>query len=181
VTINVADIRETIVDAVADLSAAGEMPTRMSVAHVIFIEWGVALDQMRIGREMEALAGQHRIRQIRAASGRRAAVYALSEDEMRSRGIDVPADDVTAPDFKPGYPSMGGKIGPAWQAMWLRMADGAWHDAVDLGGVGAEAGDCLPGTARNLLFPAAKEGLVEVEARYDEGTRRWRSWYRRPR
>lgn len=71
-----------------------------------------------------------------------------------------------APDFGPGYPSAGERIGPAWQATWDRMADGQWHKGMDLGAEIAERFDLTTKTVQMLLGKAAKIGLIERETRF---------------
>lgn len=112
------------------------------------------------------LAGQ--LHEIRPRAGARPALYSLEKPT-----------DSDAPDFRPGFPSAGEQIGPAWRAMWEAMADGEWHDPVDLAGIGAEAGGCLPVTARNLLYPAVGGGHLEADVRYNAERHRWCTWYRR--
>lgn len=85
-----------------------------------------------------------------------------------------------APDWSPRYPSGGEQIGPSWQAMWDAMASGEWIDVLDLVRVGEAARGCATATVRTLLFAAARARHIEPEARFDERSRRWRMWYRRP-
>ncbi len=85
-----------------------------------------------------------------------------------------------APDWGQRYPSGGELIGPAWQRQWDAMRDGEWHDCNELVAAAVEASTCSATTARRLLFAAAKERLIEPEARQDDETHRWRIWYRRP-
>lgn len=84
-----------------------------------------------------------------------------------------------APDFNRNYPSAGKTIGPAWRAMWARLLDDEWHEAKGLATHGAEVAGCAFGTARTLLYAAAQHGHITSESRFDETSRRWRTWYRR--
>lgn len=120
--------------------------------------------------ELDQLCEDGRLWRLRSSSGPRPALYALN-----------PADSLpdAAPDWVPGFPSSGELIGPAWRAIWAALAGGDWLDSRDLGMIGARAGGCREGTARNLLFPAVKAGFIEADARLDESTHRWRTWYRR--
>lgn len=85
----------------------------------------------------------------------------------------------TAPDWARGYPSKGERIGPAWRAMWAALGDDGWHDSKALAMAGELAGGCAHKTARNLLFAAARAGLLDAESRQDEMSKRWRTWFRR--
>lgn len=85
----------------------------------------------------------------------------------------------TAPDWSRGYPSRGKTIGPAWRAMWRSLDDGEWHDGRALKLAGTLAGGCTEKTARNLLFAAARAGLLDTDARQDDASNRWRTWFRR--
>ena len=85
-----------------------------------------------------------------------------------------------APDWGPCYPSGGEQIGPTWQALWEAMASGEWFDVRELLATGQAVRGCAELTVRNLLYAAAKARHIEPEARLDEGTHRWRMWYRRP-
>lgn len=120
--------------------------------------------------ELGTLRREGKLWQVRQKRGAMPALYS-TERPVRS--------EVEAPDFADGFPSGGTQIGPAWRAIWAVLADGEWHDAFDLGAVGADAGGCLPKTARNLLYPAVKCGYVEPDQRFDATRNRWRSWYRR--
>lgn len=167
-----AEVRRLIVESAEWITEQGR--PRFSRADIVgAMPRGVS--PMVLAYELEGLRLSDKIRRIRESSGPRPALYALPRvaDAIES------ADGLIAPDFKPGFPSTGEKIGPAWAAMWGAMADGDWHDAFELAAVGAGLGGVLPGSARNLLFPAAQAGLVEPEARYDEAAKRWRTWYRR--
>jgi hypothetical protein len=63
-----------------------------------------------------------------------------------------------APDFTPGYPSGGDRIGPAWSAMWADLADGRWHDRTKLA-PGAPIG---AKTRKALSTRAVAAGLLDV-------------------
>jgi len=84
-----------------------------------------------------------------------------------------------APDFSKNYPSAGKVIGPAWRSMWEKLSDGEWHEALALAVAGSHAGGCKASTARTLLYAAAQHGHLVSESRFDETSRRWRTWYRR--
>lgn len=163
-----ADVRKRIMRAANHLAEEGRPFRQAQIVEAM----GRSVSPSVLAYELEELRQAGELRRVRVKAGRRAALYATPEM------IDNPGEHVV-PDFAPGFPSAGKQIGPAWAAMWHAMADREWHDAIDLAGTGAEAGGCLPGTARNLLFPAAKRGLIEPEARFDESAKRWRSWYRR--
>jgi hypothetical protein len=85
-----------------------------------------------------------------------------------------------APDWDRNYPSGGLLIGPTWQALWEALADREWHDVRELLQIGMDARGCAEATVRNQLLAAAKARLIEPEARFDDESRRWRMWYRRP-
>lgn len=63
--------------------------------------------------------------------------------------------------------------------MWAALADDDWHDSKALAMAGELAGGCSDKTARNLLFAAARAGLLDTDARQDETSNRWRTWFRR--
>lgn len=67
-----------------------------------------------------------------------------------------------APDFNPGYPSTGERIGPAWRAAWLLLSDERWHSSADLRAVMMPAGPVVAGTAMNLLGQAARKKLIKA-------------------
>lgn len=163
-----AETRRMIMESVRWLVADGR---RAVTRDQIVTHLGRGVSPRVFAHELRELCIAGRLKVVRESSGARPALYEAPE-------MTTPDDD-RAPDWKPGYPSTGERIGPAWAAMWAAMPDGEWVDAFDLAIVGAEAGGILPGTARNLLFPAAQHGLVEPEARYDEAVKRWRTWYRR--
>lgn len=162
-----ADVRRRIMESAQELTGRGER-TFARPALLANMERGVRPNVF--SDELAELRIAGRLFEVRPKSGARPALYSLEPPKIDPGG---------APDFKPGFPSAGAMIGPAWRAMWAAMADGEWHDPFDLGGIGAEAGGCRPLTARNLLYPATKGGYVEAEARYDESRARWRIWYRR--
>lgn len=163
-----ANVRDLILDSAKHLTAAGS-PMFTRTAIVAALARGVR--PAVLVEELSALCRAEQLFEVRPSAGRRPALYSLTRPTL-SEG--------DAPDFGTiGYPSQGTQIGPAWRAMWSCMADGEWHDAFDLAGVGAEAGGCLPATARALLYQAVKAGHVEADSRFDEERSRWRSWYRR--
>ena len=84
-----------------------------------------------------------------------------------------------APDWSRNYPSAGERIGPAWRAMWAALGDDEWHDSKALAMAGELAGGCAHKTARNLLFAAARAGILDADSRQDETSNRWRTWFRR--
>jgi hypothetical protein len=166
-TIIRADVRRLIMDAAAHLAGAGDGTfTRPALVAAM----ARSVSPRVFAYELGSLRRDGQLWEVRPSAGARAAVYALERPKMSA------AD---APDFSPGFPSSGEMIGPAWRAMWAFMADGRWHDTFDVAAVGADAGGCLPGTARNLLYPAVKHGYVEADMRFDATRKRWRSWYRR--
>jgi hypothetical protein len=80
-----------------------------------------------------------------------------------------------APDITPGYPSAGTRVGPAWNDLWQRLADGEWHGWLALTTDVAAAHDIQPKTAESLLYAARKSGLIEKHVAKD----RKRSYVRR--
>lgn len=73
-----------------------------------------------------------------------------------------------APDFAPGYPSGGARIGPAWCAVWtyLQRTPGAWWCADEIAGLPNVARHGLvPKTITGLLQQARRAGLLDVEYR----------------
>ena len=69
-----------------------------------------------------------------------------------------------APDFQPGYPSLGARIGPAWSAVWDHMADGRWRQGQQI--AQDVKGDLAAKTITNLLSKAASLGLLQRRTRY---------------
>lgn len=161
-----ADVRSRIMDAARVLAESGR-PFRQAEIRATMTR---SVTPRVFAFELEELRQAGHLRRVRDKTGPRPALYVLGSEPETEQG---------APDWKPGFPSMGESIGPAWAAMWGELADGEWHDAFDLAGAGADAGGCLPGTARNLLYPATKAGFIEADSRYDEAISRWRTWYRR--
>lgn len=93
-----------------------------------------------------------------------------------------------APDFTPGYPSKGERIGPAWIFAWNLLAPGEWQRGSDIAArVGGSTG-LAASTVKNLLRSAAKAGHLEAELRFSGKVGGYRSnaaavrsaWYRRP-
>lgn len=86
-----------------------------------------------------------------------------------------------APDFGPGYPSRGEKIGPAWRRVWAALADGNWHQGVELAQRCADG--LAPKTVQNLLWQAQRRHVLEREIRSAPGGNRSfpirTVWYRR--
>lgn len=75
--------------------------------------------------------------------------------------------DVTkerAPDFVPGYPSKGERIGPAWDWLWWRFGDGSWRSKSDVLSWLADGeipGDLVPKTIDGMLMSAVRAKLLE--------------------
>jgi hypothetical protein len=94
----------------------------------------------------------------------------------------------SAPDFAPGYPSKGERIGPGWQTVWDSMLPGQWHKGRDFALQMSGKTGLAPGTVTNLLRAAAKAGHLESELRFSGRVGGYRSntaairsaWYRRP-
>ena len=66
-----------------------------------------------------------------------------------------------APDFNPGYPSRGERIGPAWKAIWKMLDTRKWVTGPDLARTLAGQFDLRPVTIRNLLREASSAGLLD--------------------
>lgn len=67
-----------------------------------------------------------------------------------------------APDIGKGYPSRGERLGPAWQAVWDRLADGEWRNREDLAKeIATERGDIVPITVANLMRQACEIDLLD--------------------
>lgn len=79
-----------------------------------------------------------------------------------------------APDFNPGYPSRGERIGPAWQKIWDAISDGLWFFGTDLAHGMAPTLKIEPTTIKNLLRQAEAAGLLErklVSRKFNKVTR----------
>lgn len=77
-----------------------------------------------------------------------------------------------APDFNLGYPSKGGRIGPAWSAAWALLADGEWRTSREIVGEMIRLPDALqPKTAGALLRKAADVNLIERRHGSERGAR----------
>lgn len=162
-----ADVRRRIMESAEHLTTTGsEVFTRAR----LWASMARGASSSVFAHELGELRAAERLFEVRPAAGARPALYSLSPPAVGA-----------APDWAPGYPSAGTMIGPAWRAMWAMLAENEWCDALDLAGAGAEAGGCLPNTARNLLYQAVKGGLIEPEVRLDRERNRWRTWYRRAR
>jgi hypothetical protein len=92
-----------------------------------------------------------------------------------------------APDFAPGYPSGGKRIGPGWQTLWKMMASGNWHKGTALAEKLSPSSGLAVTTLKNLLRDAVKAGHLEVELRFEGKLGGYKSkrpairsaWYRR--
>lgn len=89
-----------------------------------------------------------------------------------------------APDFGPGYPNSGERIGPAWRWIWTALGDGDWHRGMTLAEQGSWNWDVSPKTISNLLWQAERRRLVEKQLRSapatdDRRPRPKQAWYRR--
>lgn len=84
----------------------------------------------------------------------------------------------TAPDFNGTYPSAGEIIGPLWQSMWERLADGRPHCGVAMAEDFASRRGVSAKTVLNLLRQAAKAGHLSTETRRQPSGRKAK-WYRR--
>jgi hypothetical protein len=68
----------------------------------------------------------------------------------------------SAPDFTPGFPSSGQRIGPAWSLAWRLLAGGGWVDSRPLWDACKLAGILIAhNTMKNLLYRAERKGLLE--------------------
>lgn len=73
---------------------------------------------------------------------------------------------IQAPDIKPGYPSKGKRLGPAWRDLWSALADsGDYQDGRALATPIAIRHDLAPATLVAVLSRAALAGLLEKEGR----------------
>lgn len=166
-----ADVQRRMLESARALTDRGEREfTRAALAAAM--SYGASREVIR--DELDALCDSGQLFKVRPGSGPRSALYSLDAPAA----VTGPGAD--APDWRPGYPGTGKMIGPAWRAIWARLADGGWHDGAELAEVGAAAGGCEVRTARGLLYPAVRAGFVETESRHDQERSRWRMWYRRP-
>ena len=79
-----------------------------------------------------------------------------------------------APDFSPGYPSLGERIGPAWQKFLGSLVPGRWFFGTDLAHQMGPSLGIEPVTIKNLLRQAEKAGLLErklVSRKFNKVTR----------
>jgi len=74
-----------------------------------------------------------------------------------------PATEPAAPDFVPGYPSKGERIGPGWDAIWRLLADGEPRDRFEIWAALDKSLALAPLTVRNLLQQARQRGLLVAE------------------
>lgn len=73
------------------------------------------------------------------------------------------------PNFSGTYPGSGDRIGPAWRAAWIMLADGLERSVAELHVPMTRAAEAASGdgegialkTTGNLLRQAAKRGLLE--------------------
>jgi len=91
----------------------------------------------------------------------------------------------SAPDFAHGYPSLGERIGPAWQSLWDSLPPDVWVRGPDVANVETARLGLAVSTIKNLLRGAAKAGHLEVELRLEPQRSRpdrmvQSAWYRRP-
>lgn len=73
-----------------------------------------------------------------------------------------------APDITEGYPSKGAKIGPAWDALWERLASMPaedYEDGTAMSEAVAAERELSVSTVRNLLTSAASVDLLEITYR----------------
>lgn len=70
--------------------------------------------------------------------------------------------EIKAPDFTPGYPSRGKKLGPAWQDIYSQLAQNpsVSHDGQVLTGAAADKHDLSMQTLRVLMSRAARYGVL---------------------
>jgi hypothetical protein len=75
--------------------------------------------------------------------------------------------EIKAPDFTPGYPSRGKKLGPAWQDIYAQLAQNPerLHDGQQLTGSAAAEHDLSMQTLRVLMSRAARYGVLLREQR----------------
>lgn len=92
-----------------------------------------------------------------------------------------------APDFTPGYPSKGKKLGPAWQALWDKLTIARQNTDQYIDGhvladeIGPDYG-LEPASVVVLLSRAAKHGVLERDHRdvLTHRGKRTRTHYRIP-
>ncbi len=74
-------------------------------------------------------------------------------------------ENTNAPDLTPGYPSKGGKIGPAWGAVWAELSKNPkeWRDGHTIWVNVATQFQLSPETVRALMFRMASGGRLESE------------------
>lgn len=86
----------------------------------------------------------------------------------------------TAPDLKPGYPSRGKRLGPAWREAWARLGR-TWIDGHVLSAAIAAEYDLSPDTVRALLYRMVNAGYLDRRLQVVETARgpRDRTHFRR--
>ena len=92
---------------------------------------------------------------------------------------------LTAPDFSPGYPSKGERLGPAWAKVWAILEYSGEHGRTKQSLAAEVMRDESIKIAESTLIPligrAARLGLLTVETRKEPGARGWmrpRSYFR---
>ena len=99
---------------------------------------------------------------------------------MTHVGYSGVMETLTAPDLTPGYPSKGGKLGPAWNDLWkaIQEAEGP-VDGRTLADRIAPQHDLQPSTLNALLSRMKAGGhlqgepkIVDVEVHMKDGTTR---------
>ena len=97
------------------------------------------------------------------------AIGGVVYSERMNMHTEIPRD---APSFGRGtrsdYPLSGEKTGPAWRALWalLRVSPDLWRLGSSLiDSVVADLPDANRETVRNLLYGAARAGILEREMR----------------
>lgn len=93
-----------------------------------------------------------------------------------------------APDLKPGYPSRGSKLGPAWNALWAELQAASqkpdpFMDGIELAGRVAPDYGLAPSTLIALLTRMATGGILARDSRPVMSGRgaRQRTFYGAPR
>lgn len=74
-------------------------------------------------------------------------------------------DMSAAPDYAPGWPSGGERIGPAWVDVWayLQDSDPQWRTAAEVASMPTVARhDLAPRTITNMLTMARRAHLLDV-------------------
>lgn len=84
-----------------------------------------------------------------------------------------------APDFTPGYPSRGERIGPWWAAAWALLADRQPRTWMELARAIPDP-PVAPMTARNVVQRAVAAGLLTREIRRTATGQQLPTLYRRP-